>query len=78
MASVFSYYAVYFPYSSDPHDQLTQSPCASHGFHFPHYIPDSSLTVQLIHSPIAMIVSPIICNSHHPFMELRRMTPTCP
>jgi hypothetical protein len=78
MASVFSSYAASFQYSSDPHDQLTQSSRASHCFHFPHYIPDSSLTVQLILALIATIVNPLIRNAHHPFMEPRLMTPAHP
>ncbi|MBI3807190.1 MAG: hypothetical protein HY281_06705 [Nitrospirae bacterium] len=58
MASVFSYYAVSFHYSSDRNDQLTQSPNTRHYFHSPHYIPDSSLTVELIRLRIATIVAP--------------------
>jgi len=78
MASVFSYYVASFPSSSDPNDQLTHSPRARHGFHSPHYIPDSSLTVELIRLLIATIVTPLTRNAPHPFMEPRRMTPTCP
>jgi len=58
MASVFSYYTASFYSSSDCNDQLTQLPCAGHGFHSPHYLPDSSLTVELIRLPIATIVTP--------------------
>ena len=66
MASVFSYYAASFHYSSDPHDQLTQSPRAGHDFYSPYHIPDSSLTVELIRLLIATIVQPRICNAPHP------------
>lgn len=38
MASVFSYYAACFHYSSDRNDQLTHSPRAGHCFHSPHPI----------------------------------------
>ena len=66
MASVFSHYATSLHCSSDRNDQLTQSPRASHGFHSPHYIPDSSLTVELIRLLIATIVNPLIRNAPHP------------
>ena len=77
MASVFSYYAVSFLCSSDRNDQLTESLRADHGFHSPHYIPDSSLTVELICLLIGAIVQFCLRISSHPFMEPRRMTPTC-
>ena len=64
MASVFSYYASCFHYSSDHDDQLTHSPRAGHCFHSPHHIPDSSLTVELIRLLIASIVKPLIRIPH--------------
>ena len=78
MASVFSHYVAYFHYSSDRDDHPIHSSCAGHWFHSPHHIPDSSLTFELIRLLIAMIVKPLIRNAPHPFMEPRRMTPTCP
>ena len=78
MASVFSSYAASFHYSGDPHDQLTQSSRAEHGFHSSHRIPGSNWTIELIRLLIAMIVNPLICNTLHPFIEPRRMTPTGP
>lgn len=78
MASVFSYYVASFHSSSDPSDQLTQSPRAGHGFRSPHPIHDSSLADKLIRLLIATIVQPSIRNAPHPFMEPRRMTPTGP
>ena len=78
MASVFSYAAASFPYSSDPYDRLNQSPRSSHRFHSAHHIPDSRLTTKLICLLIAMSVNPLIRNTLHPFMEPRRMTPTGP
>ena len=78
MASVFSYYAASFDSSSDREDQLTQSPHAIHCRHSPQHIPDSSSSVKLIRLLIATIVTPHIRNAPHPFMEPRRMTPTCP
>jgi hypothetical protein len=49
MASVFSYYYAFFPSSSDPHGQLTQSTRVGHDLHCPDYIiPNSSLIVELI------------------------------
>lgn len=78
MASVFSYYAASFPYSSDPYDQLNQSPCSSHRSHSSHPIPGSNSTVELTCLLIPTIVSPLIRNTLHPFMEPRRMTPTGP
>jgi len=78
MASVFSYYAAYFHYSSDRDDQLTHSPRAGHCVHSPHHSSDSSLTVELIRLFIATIVKPLIRNAPHLFMEPRRMTLTCP
>jgi len=66
MASVLSYYATSLHYSSDPNDQLIQSPRASHGFHSSHPIPYSSLTVELIRLLIATIVKPLIRNAPHP------------
>ena len=56
MVSVFSYYATCLLYSTDPGDQLIQSPRADHGFYSSHHIPDSSLTVELIRLFIATIV----------------------
>mgnify|MGYP001608237252 CR=1 FL=1 len=76
MASVFSYYVPCFQSSSNCNDQLKQSPCAGHGFHSPHHVPGSSLTVELIRLLIATILQLRIRNAHHPFMEPRRMTPT--
>ena len=78
MASVFSYYVPCFQSSSDRNDQLKQSPRAGHGFHSPHHIPGSSVTVELIRLLIVTIVTHFIRNAPHPFMEPRRMTPTCP
>src|SRR5712692_4543031 len=78
MASVFSHYVPCFHYSSDPNDQLIQSPRTGHGFHSSHPIPYSSLTVELIRLLIATIVNLLLRNAPHPFMEPRRMTPTCP
>ena len=78
MASVFSYAAASFPYSSDPYDQLNQSPRSSHRFHSAYRIPGSNWTIELIYLLIAMIVNPLIRNTLHPFMEPRRMTPTGP
>ena len=78
MASVFSYYAAYFDSSSDREDQLTQSPGAIDCLHSPHHIPDSSSISKRIRLLIAAIVNPHIRNAPHPFMEPRRMTPTCP
>ncbi len=78
MASVFSYYVASFYDSSDRHDQLTQPPRAGHGFHSSHAIPDSSLTVELIHLLIVTTVKSCIRNAPHPLMEPRRMTPTGP
>ena len=71
MASVYSYYATSFHYSSDLNDQLTQSPRASHFFHSPRHILNSSLTVERIRLLIATIVNPLIRNSRHPFIEPR-------
>jgi len=78
MASVFSCYGACLRYASDPSDQLTQSPRAGHDFYSPYYIPDSSLTVELIRLLIATIVQSRIRNPSHPFMEPRRMTSTRP
>ena len=78
MASVFSYYADSFRSSSDRIDQLIQSSRAGHGFHPPRPIPDSNLTVEPIRLLKATIVQPRIRSAPHPFMEPRRMTPTCP
>jgi len=78
MASVFSYSVASFPSSSDCDDHLTHSPRAGQCFHSPHHIPDSSLTVDLIRLLLATIVTPLTRNAPHPFMEPRRMTPTCP
>ena len=60
MALVFSYYVPCFHYSSDRDDHLVHSLRAGHGFHSPHHIPDSSLTVELIRLLIATIVQPCI------------------
>ena len=78
MASVFSYAASSFLYSSDPYDQLNQPPRPSHRFHFARPIPISISLVELIRLLIATIVNPLIRNTLHPFMEQRRMTPTGP
>ena len=78
MASVFSYAAASFPYSSDPYDRLNQSPRSSHRFHSAYRIPGSNWTIELIRLLIAMIGNPLIRNTLHPFMEPRRMTPTGP
>ena len=78
MASVFSYYAASFPYSSDPYDQLNQSPRPSHRFRSAHPIPDFNSTVELTCLLIVTIANPLIRNTLHPFMEPRRMTPTGP
>lgn len=75
MGSVFSFYATSLHFSSDPNDQLTQSPRAGHSFDS---TPDSSLTTKLIRRLIATTAKPCIRNAHHPFMEPRRMTPTGP
>ena len=75
MASVFSYYASSFHFSSNRHDQLIQSPRAGHSFDS---TPDSSLTTKLIRLLIATAAKPCIRNAPHPFMEPRRMTPTGP
>lgn len=56
MASVFSYYPAFFPYSSDPHGQLTQSTRVSHDLHCPDYIPNLSMMVELIRLFTDMIV----------------------
>ena len=77
MASVFSYYAAALHYSSNPHDQLTQSSRPHYSLHSPHPIPDSNWTIELIRLLIATIVNPLIRNSRHPFIEPRRMTPAC-
>ena len=79
MASVFFSYVASFHDSSDRDDHLTHSPRAGHGFSPPHHsIPDSSLTVELIRLLIATMVKPRIRHAPHPFMEPRRITPTCP
>jgi hypothetical protein len=78
MASVFSYYTASFHYSSDLHAQLTPSARASLCLHSPHYIPESSSTIELICLLIGAIVQSRIRNSSHLFMEPRRMTSTCP
>ena len=75
MASVFSYYVVSFHSSSDPSDQLTQSPRAGHNFAS---APDSSLTTKLTRLFIATTAKPCIRNAPHPFVEPRQMTPTDP
>ena len=79
MASVFSSYVACFHYSSDRDDQLTHSPRVGHYLYPSHRtIQDSGLTVELVRLFKATIVTPRIRNIPHPFMELRRMTPTCP
>jgi hypothetical protein len=78
MASVFSYYVASFHSSSDRDDHLTHSPRADHGFYSFHPILYSSLTVELIRLLIATTVNLLLRNAPHPFMEPRRMTPTCP
>jgi hypothetical protein len=78
MASVFSYYTAPFGSSSNREDHVTQSPRAIHCLHSPHHILDFSSMVKRIRLLIATIVNPHIRNAPHPFMEPRRMTPTCP
>ena len=78
MASVYSHYVACFHNSSDPNDHLTHSPHTGHCFHSPYHIPNSSLTVELIRLLIDMIVQSRIRNPSHPFVEPRRLTPTCP
>jgi len=78
MASVFSYHASSFPYSSDSYDQLNQSPRPSHRFHSAHPIPHSNSTVEPIRLRIATIESPVIRNTFHPFVEPWQTTPTGP
>ena len=78
MASVFSYSATSLHFPSYLNDQLTQSPRAHHGFHSSHHFPHSISTIELTRLLIATIVSPLIRNAPHPFMEPRRMTPTGP
>lgn len=78
MASVFSYYTASSDSSSDREDQLTQSLRAIHWLYSPQHILNFSSTVKLIRLLIATIVTPLIRNAPHPFMELRRMTPMCP
>lgn len=56
MASVYSCYVASLRFPSDPSDQLAQSPRAGHEFYSPYYIPDSSLTAELIRLLIATIV----------------------
>ena len=78
MASVFSYYAPPRHDSSNPNDQLTQSPRADHGFHSPYHFPHSISTIELTRLLIATIANPLIRNAPHPFMEPRKMTSTHP
>jgi len=78
MASACSYYVACFHNSNDPTDHLTHSPHTGHCFHSPYHIPDSSLTAELIRLLIATIVQHRFCNAPHPFMNPRRLTPTCP
>ena len=66
MASVFSSNAASFHYSSDPHDQLTQSSRASHGFNSSFYHPNYRLTVELTRLLTGMIVQSRIRNPSHP------------
>jgi hypothetical protein len=68
MASAFSYYVPFLHYSSDPHDQLTQSSRASHGFNSPFYHPNSRLTVEPIRLLKSMIVQSHIRHPSYPFM----------
>ena len=75
MASVFSYDVASFQFSSDPRDQLTQSPRTSHSFFSTH---ESSLMLKLIRPLIATTAKSCIRSAPHPFMEPRRMTPTGP
>ena len=75
MASAFPYYGASVHSSSDPSDQLIQSPRAGHCFAS---TPDSSLTSKLTSLLIAATAKPCIRNAPHPFMELRRMAPTGP
>ena len=62
MASVFSYDVVLFHSSSDPSDQLTQSPRAGHSFAF---TLDSSLTTKLIRLLISTTAKPCTRNATH-------------
>ncbi len=78
MAWVFSYSATPRHYSSDPNDQLTQSPRTHHGFHSPYHFPDSISTIELTRLLIATIANPLIRNAPHPFMEPRQMTSAHP
>jgi hypothetical protein len=78
MASVLSYYVACFHNSSDRDDHLTHSFRTGHCVHSPFHIPDSSLTAELIRLLIATIVQSRVCNVPHPFVEPRRLTPTCP
>lgn len=78
MASVFSYDTSSFHFSSDPNDQLSQSPRAIHDFNSPHLIPDSTSTVKLIRLLIATTAKSYIRYAPHPFVEPWRMTPTGP
>jgi hypothetical protein len=78
MASVCSSHATFFQYASDPHDQLTQSSRASHVLQSPRYLSDTRLRVELIHLPIATLVTSDIRHAHHLFVELRLMTPARP
>ena len=78
MASVFSSLTSFLHCSSDRHDQLTQSPRTSHGFHSSHPIPDSRVMAELSHLFIATTVNPLIRNAPHLFMEPRRMILPCP
>ena len=66
MASVLSYFVSSLHYSSDPHDQLTQSSRASHGFNSPFSHPNSRLTVEPTRLLTGMIVQSRIRNPSHP------------
>jgi hypothetical protein len=78
MASVFSSHAASLHDSSDRDDQLTQLSRPRSCFHSPHHIHNSSVTVEPIRLPRATIMTPVIRHALHPFMEPRRMTPSCP
>jgi hypothetical protein len=66
MASVFSPHAPCFHSSSDHDNHLTHSPHAGHCFDSSHHIPDSGLTVELIHLLTATIVKPSIRHAPYP------------
>jgi hypothetical protein len=75
MASVLSYRTAFPYYSSNPYDRLTQSLPTPHRFYLQVSLPDSRLTVELIHLPIATCVTSDIRHAHHLFMGPWLMTP---